>query len=108
VNLHKTDFADEAIKKEHSQDYTIKRKEYGSVSMTHIEILKKNKMIQKDVGNYISIDFKTLQDEKDRINISDVLLKTLHNMATIKKLHMVIRIAKRIFLRKTQMVMILY
>jgi len=85
VNLHKTDFADEAIKKEHSQDYTIKRKEYGSVSMTHIEILKKNKMIQKDVGNYISIDFKTLQDEKDRIHISDVLLKTLHNMATIKK-----------------------
>ncbi len=86
MHYDKTDFADETLSSFKNHDnYTIKTKNYGKVTLTHVEILKKNRFIQKDVGNYISIDFETLNDEKDRIHISDVLLKALHSMYKISK-----------------------
>ena len=80
----KTDFADESIQQTiEKEDYKLVKKQYGKVTLTHVEILKKNRKINKDVGHYISLDFETLQDEKDRKQISEVLLKALHQMVKI-------------------------
>ncbi len=84
MSYDKTDFADETLSLfKSNDDYKIKQKKYEKVTLTHVEILKKNRYINKDVGNYISIDFDNLNDNKDRINVSKVLLKALHSMYKI-------------------------
>ena len=55
----KTDFADESIQQTiEKEDYKLVKKQYGKVTLTHVEILKKNRKINKDVGHYILKPFK--------------------------------------------------
>lgn len=85
MDLIKTDFADEQIKNKKTDSYILKQKQYKDVSLTHVKITKKTKEIQKDVGNYVSLDFISLADKKDREQISNVLLKALHQIYQINQ-----------------------
>lgn len=81
----RTDFADEWIDKQKDNDYTMNIKKHKYTKITTVEILKDQNRFSKEKGTYVSIDFKTLQDEHIRKKISDDLIDTLHTLRPIHK-----------------------
>lgn len=80
----KSDFADEILDV-NKKDYKKKIKEFNGIKMTSIEILKDKNSFNKEKGKYISIDFKNMYDEKTRVNVSEFLVKSLHELYKIHK-----------------------
>lgn len=76
-----TDLADEIIEKETSNEYySFTKSKYQDVSISKVQILKYNKDIGKEIGDYISIDINDIEDYKHREQISDLLASSLHSI----------------------------
>lgn len=81
-----TDFADELLDTiVQNEDYILKKKYFKDITLTHVEILRNNKKINKNVGNYLSIDFPNIYEHKSRHEISDVVNIALKQIYKIKK-----------------------
>ena len=80
----RTDFADE-ININRSDEYVKTTKKFMQCKVTNIEILKDKNMFNKERGTYVSIDFIDLLDENNRKKVSNVLVKTLHDLYKINK-----------------------
>ena len=82
MNL-RTDFADE-LNIKNNKEYKKSSKTYKNVKLTTIEILKQKNQFNKDKGKYISIDFNDLYDNKERENISKLLIDALNSLYVLK------------------------
>lgn len=81
----RTDFADEMIQEKENEEYTMDVKNHKYAKITTVQILKENNRFLKEKGTYISIDFKTLQDDHIRKKVSESLVETLHQLRPVKK-----------------------
>lgn len=81
---YKSDFADEFTYKK--DEYKKVNKKYKhDVNYTCIDIKKDNNQFNKGKGRYISIDFKSLLDDKIQLIVSEVLIEALNKFYKIKK-----------------------
>lgn len=78
----RTDFCDEMLVNKHSDDtlhYT--KKVCDSYIVTSISILKEENILQKDIGEYITIDFENIYDLKNRKAISACVCNCLKQIS---------------------------
>ncbi|MEG0314748.1 MAG: GPR endopeptidase [Erysipelotrichaceae bacterium] len=80
----RSDFADEVVKNTNDFKQTIEEN-FGIVT-NYIRITNPNNNLNKDCGDYISIEFKTLNDDNYRENISDKISTSLHKIITDREL----------------------
>lgn len=88
IKTVRTDFCDELILKEHQDEalsYVVK--EVDDCQITHIKIEKEENVLNKEIGDYITIDFNNVHDASARENIIrciDTMLKELVDDHTVK------------------------
>lgn len=82
----RTDLADELIEKSNNDEYEIENRKYKDINISRIHIVKENNVLNKKIGNYLSISFNNLEDQKNREDIKDVLVDNLNNMIDKVKL----------------------
>ncbi len=77
----RTDFAFEEIEVlAELEEYTCEKKTYHDIEMNHIKILKENKLIDKKVGDYITIHLTGLHDQNLRDDALVVLQEALNTL----------------------------
>ena len=91
----RSDFADEVIDVEKNTDlYTYKKVRKDDVEVTYVKILKYSKDIGKELGDYISIVIKQIDDlcerEKVSLVLKDVLLDMMSHMIDINDKHILV------------------
>lgn len=83
INSFRSDLADELIEEINKDDYRLENRKYKDVYISNVSILKDNNSLNKKIGNYISINFNSIEDQKNRDVIKEVLTDSLDKM--IKK-----------------------
>lgn len=82
-----SDLADEIIEKETTNEYySYTKTKHENVHVSKVQILKYNKDIGKEVGDYISIDINNLDDFKEREQVSTLLATSLRSVLEKYKL----------------------
>lgn len=81
----RSDLADELIEEINKEDYNVENRRYKDIYISKVNILKDNNSLNKKVGEYISINFNDVEDQKNRDAIKEVLTDSLENM--IEKYH---------------------
>lgn len=78
----RTDFCDELILNHHKDDaiHYIK-KQKGQCEITHVSIFKEDNILDKDIGDYITIDFQNINDAKKRKEIIFCIKECLNEIA---------------------------
>lgn len=86
INL-RSDFADEIIieESEHSTFHKIEKR-IGTLRLTHIKVLCEDNVLNKEIGDYISIEFEMMSDKEEREKIVKALVKELNLM--MKEFHL--------------------
>lgn len=89
INLNiRTDFALEMVNKNTKSGFLVDFKEKNEIKITNIEVNNEINDLNKEVGNYISLEFDNINDKDKRTNISDLLsleIKSLLKKYKIKK-----------------------
>lgn len=77
----RSDLADEVVTGSNdTQEYSVTNKKYRNVNISYITIHKDNNSFNKRKGDYVSIEFENVEDQKDRDNIKDALVDNLKEM----------------------------
>jgi len=77
----RSDFADEVIDVEKETDfYKYKRVNKNGVEVCYVNILKYNKDLNKEIGDYVSININEIDDYNEREKISIILKDVLSEM----------------------------
>lgn len=75
---YRTDIAFEAIQSIADEEcFSSERKTYHQVVLNHVKILKENNQLNKDVGDYITIDIPKLTDKQEREDTSQVVQEAI-------------------------------
>lgn len=85
-NSFRSDLADELIEQINKQDYKIENRKYNDIYISKVSILKENNSFSKKIGDYISINFNDLEDQKNRDAIKEVLADSLLKMIENNKI----------------------
>ena len=80
TNSFRSDLADELIEEINKEDYKVENRKYKDVYISRVSILKDNNTLSKKVGEYISINFNNVEDQKNRDVIKEVLADNLTKM----------------------------
>ena len=80
INSFRSDIADELIEEINKEDYKVENRKYKDIYINKVSILKDNNSLSKKVGKYISINFKDVEDQKNRDAIKEVLADSLSKM----------------------------
>lgn len=77
----RSDLADEIITGSNdTEEYSIINKKYKDINISYITIHKENNSLNKKKGDYISIEFDDIEDQKNREDVIDVLVDNLKQM----------------------------
>ncbi len=80
-NNFRTDFIDELVEEESENEYIMQQiRNYNNVKTNHILIKKYSKLINRPLGDYLSISFESLEDKDERFNVEKVIEKNLHRL----------------------------
>lgn len=83
----RTDLADEIVtSSKDTKEYSVTNKTYHDVNISYITIHKDNNSFNKKKGDYISIEFNNVEDQKNRDIIKDVLVDNLKQLISKYKL----------------------
>lgn len=80
MNSFRSDLADELIEEINKEDYRVENRKYKDVYISKVSILKDNNTLNKKVGEYVSINFNNVEDQKNRDVIKEVLSSSLEEM----------------------------
>lgn len=80
TNSFRSDLADELIEEINKDDYRIENRKYKDIYISRVSILKDNNEFSKKVGEYVSINFNNVEDQKNRDIIKEVLADNLTKM----------------------------
>lgn len=75
-----SDFADELIEEIKKDEFELETRKYKDINYSRVKIIKDNNEFNKKIGEYVSIEFLSCEDKKDRENIKDVLKECLIKM----------------------------
>lgn len=81
-NSFRSDLADELIEEINKEEYKVENRRYKDIYVSKISILKDNNTLNKKIGDYISISFNNVEDQKNRDIIKEVLIDNLEKMLT--------------------------
>lgn len=81
-NSFRSDLADELIEEINKEDYKVENRKYKDIYVSKVSILKDNNSLNKKIGDYISISFNNVEDQKNRDAIKEVLIDNLEKMLT--------------------------
>jgi len=84
INSFRSDLADELVEEISKEDYKVENRRYKDVYISKVSILKDNNTLNKKIGEYISINFNNVEEQKNRDVIKEVLASNLDEM--IKKI----------------------
>lgn len=77
----RSDLADEIVTSSNdTSEYSVVNKKYHDVNISYITIHKDNNSFNKKKGDYVSIEFVDLEDQKSREIVKDVLVDNLKQM----------------------------
>ena len=77
----RSDLADEIITgSNETHEYSVINKKYKDVNISYITIHKDNNSFNKKKGDYVSIEFQNIEDQKNRDVVKDVLVDNLKIM----------------------------
>lgn len=80
INL-RSDFADEIIIEENEQSTFRKiEKRIGSMRLIHIKVLNEENILNKKIGDYISVEFEMMSDKEEREDIIQVVVREINQM----------------------------
>ncbi len=83
----RTDLADEIVtSSKDTKEYSVTNKTYHDVNISYITIHKDNNSFNKKKGDYISIEFSNVEDQKNRDIIKEVLVDNLKQLISKYKL----------------------
>lgn len=78
---YRTDIAYEAIQSVADEDcFKSDQKKYQNVVLNHVQVLKENNKLDKDIGDYMTIDIPKLSDEKDRVDTALVVEEAIREL----------------------------
>ena len=80
INSFRSDLADELIESINKDDYRVENRKYQDVLISKVNILKDNNSLNKKIGEYISISFNNVEDQKNRDILKEVLTDSLTKM----------------------------
>lgn len=80
IRSFRSDLADELIEEISKEDYRVENRKYKDVYISKVNILKDNNSLNKKIGEYISINFNDVEDQKNRDVIKEVLADSLSRM----------------------------
>ena len=80
INSFRSDLADELIEEINKDDYKVENRRYKDVYISKVSILKDNNSFNKKIGEYISINFNDVEEQKNRDVIKEVLSSSLDEM----------------------------
>ena len=84
----RSDLADEIITgANETKEYSVINKKYKDVNISYITIHKDNNSFNKKKGDYVSIEFQNVEDQKNRDIVKDVLVDNLKIMINKLSLH---------------------
>ncbi|MDY2888521.1 MAG: GPR endopeptidase [Candidatus Caccosoma sp.] len=78
-----SDFADELVKSS-NKSYKKQDKDFKSIKISIVDILKEKNEFNKEKGKYISLSFDNLYDDKIRKDISEALISSLKELYKLK------------------------
>lgn len=77
----RTDLADEVITGSNdTNEYSVVNKKYHDVNISYITIHTDQNSFNKQKGDYVSIEFNNLEDQKNRDIVKDALVDNLHKL----------------------------
>ena len=77
----RSDLADEIVtNSSDSEEYSLVNKNYKDVNISYITIHKDHNSFNKKKGDYVSIEFQNIEDQKNRDIVKDVLVDNLKIM----------------------------
>lgn len=77
----RTDLADEVITGSNdTSEYSVVNKKYHDVNISYITIHTDKNSFNKQKGDYVSIEFNNLEDQKNRDIVKDALVDNLHKL----------------------------
>lgn len=86
-----TDFCDELIVAEHEdQSIEYKKTIVGNCIVSYVSVLNEHNILNKEIGEYITIDFKSISDAKDRKEIIHCIYECLLKMNDLSKVKKVL------------------
>lgn len=78
---YRTDIAYEAIQSVADENcFKSDRKTYQNVVLNHVQVLKEDNQLDKDIGDYMTIDIPKLSDEKDRVDTALVVEEAIRDL----------------------------
>ena len=80
INSFRSDLADELIEEINKDDYKVENRKYKDVYISKVEILKDDNSLNKKVGEYVSINFNNVEEQKNRDVIKEVLADSLSKL----------------------------
>ena len=86
INSFRSDLADELIEEINKEDYKVENRKYKDIYISNVSILKDNNELNKKKGDYISINFNNLEDQKSRDTIKEVLTDSLVKLIKSKRI----------------------
>lgn len=89
----RSDLADEIVLgSKDSEEYSLVTKMYQDINVTYITIHKDNNSFNKKKGDYVSIEFNNVEDQKNRETIKEVLTDNLKKILSKYKLESTSRV----------------
>lgn len=77
----RTDFCDELILKEHyDEKISCVIKQVEDCKVTHVEVKDKDNVLQKEIGNYITIEYEQMHDAYNRQVIIDIVVDEINQL----------------------------
>ena len=77
----RTDLADEVVTSSNdTSEYSVVNKKYYDINISYITIHKDKNVFNKKKGDYISIEFDNIEDQKNREMVKDVLVDNLKQL----------------------------
>ena len=86
MNSFRSDLADELIEEINQDDYKVENRKYKDIYISKVSILKDKNSLNKKIGEYISINFNNVEDQKNRVDIKEVLADSLATMINHRKI----------------------
>ncbi len=84
----RSDLADEIVTSSNdTSEYSVVNKEYKGIKISYITIHKEDNSFNKKKGDYVSIEFDNIEDQKGRYDVIDVLVDNLKEMFLKYKLN---------------------
>lgn len=77
----RTDFCDELILKEHHDEkISCVIKSVDDCKITHVEVKEEENVLQKEIGDYITIEYEQMHDSNKRQIIIDIVIEELQQL----------------------------